>query len=240
MSFLSSIRRWQHAEGGFSAAAILILALPLLLGAFGYGFDSLRLSYLKTYLQGRADLAVQTAVTNVYTCGDDANSGPCYARQTGEPVPAKGTVLLGRAAQTGCTYDREAWQTATPNCGVGLNYSYTENTAAKRSPKILMCTAAQVLAGTTTATPTGVNCAGGAKVIGNAISTTGNWCGNVTGAGVTAITRPAYGVSFQVNEKISYVFLSLIGKPMQAFGTLGPVSHTLFIRSEAFVRASNC
>lgn len=238
---MSAIRAWQQAERGFSAAAILLLAMPLLLGAFGYGFDSIRLSYIKTYLQGRADLAVQTAVTNVYTCGDDANAGPCYARQVGEPVPSKGTVLLGRAAQPGCTYDRDGWRSSTPNCGVGLDYSYTQNTAAKRSPKILMCTATQVLAGTTTATPTGVNCAGGSAVIGNAIdAATGNFCGNVTGAGVTSLTRPAYGVSFQTNEKVAYVFLSLIGKPMQAFGTLGPVSHTLFIRSEAFVRASNC
>jgi hypothetical protein len=65
----SRIQSWRSAERGFSSAAIFILALPLLVGAMGYGFDNSRFLYVKTYLQGRADLATQAALSNVGMSG---------------------------------------------------------------------------------------------------------------------------------------------------------------------------
>lgn len=61
------LRRLFRSDRGFSTAAVFILALPLLVGAFGLGVDTVRLVYIQNYLQGRADLATQSAVTTSYT-----------------------------------------------------------------------------------------------------------------------------------------------------------------------------
>lgn len=66
----TKFRTWRLAEKGVSTAALLILSLPLMLGAFGFGFDALRLSYAKRYAQGRLDLATQSAAAVTYTAPD--------------------------------------------------------------------------------------------------------------------------------------------------------------------------
>ena len=62
---------WFKSEKGFSTAAIFILGVPLLVGAFGLAFDSVRLVYIQQYIQGRADLATQAAVNVAYTNATD-------------------------------------------------------------------------------------------------------------------------------------------------------------------------
>jgi hypothetical protein len=51
-------------------AALFILALPLMIGAFGFGFDAMRLAYAKRLAQGRLDLATQSAAAVTYTTAD--------------------------------------------------------------------------------------------------------------------------------------------------------------------------
>jgi hypothetical protein len=65
---LRSFRHWRLAERGFATAAMFIMSLPLIVGAFGFGFDYARAVYIKAYIQNRATMAVQTAVaTNAIT-----------------------------------------------------------------------------------------------------------------------------------------------------------------------------
>lgn len=62
----SLFRSWRSAERGFSMAAITIIAMPLLVTAFGLGFESVRLVYIKGWMQGHADLATAAAVSIAY------------------------------------------------------------------------------------------------------------------------------------------------------------------------------
>lgn len=64
---VARLRKWKLAERGFASTALIIIAIPLILGAFGYGFDTLRLVYAKRYLQGRLDLATQAGASIAYT-----------------------------------------------------------------------------------------------------------------------------------------------------------------------------
>lgn len=61
---LSKFSSWRSKERGTATITIFILALPLIVGSFGFGFDEVRALYFKTYLQNRADLAVQNAVAS--------------------------------------------------------------------------------------------------------------------------------------------------------------------------------
>lgn len=63
MTVLSRLRSWWQAERGFSTAGLFIIALPILVGAFGYGFDSARAVFVKEHVQGRADMATATAAS---------------------------------------------------------------------------------------------------------------------------------------------------------------------------------
>lgn len=59
-------RTWRNAERGFGMAALTIIAMPLLVAAFGLGFESVRLVYIKDWIQGNADLATGAAVSMAY------------------------------------------------------------------------------------------------------------------------------------------------------------------------------
>lgn len=64
---MNKFREWRWAERGASSAALVILSLPLIIGVFGFGFDTLRLNYIQRYAQGRVDLATQAAAATTYT-----------------------------------------------------------------------------------------------------------------------------------------------------------------------------
>lgn len=64
---IQKIKNWFKKEQGFSTAAVFILSIPLLVGSFGLGLDSVRLIYVQEYLQGRADIATAAAVNTAYT-----------------------------------------------------------------------------------------------------------------------------------------------------------------------------
>lgn len=58
---------WWSKERGFASTALIILSIPMILGAFGYGFDAMRLYYAKRYLQGRLDIATQSGAAITFT-----------------------------------------------------------------------------------------------------------------------------------------------------------------------------
>jgi uncharacterized membrane protein len=66
-------KAWRLGERGLSSAAIFILALPLLCGAMGYSIDMTRVIFVKKYVQDRADLAVQGAISEVDVTGGTIN-----------------------------------------------------------------------------------------------------------------------------------------------------------------------
>lgn len=69
---MNKLREWRWAERGASSAALIILSMPLMIGAFGFGFDVLRFNYVQRYAQGRVDLATQAAAATTYTDVDGA------------------------------------------------------------------------------------------------------------------------------------------------------------------------
>jgi hypothetical protein len=50
-------------------AAMFILSVPMLVAAFGLSMDTARVSYVKDFLDNRANLAVSAAVATAYTSG---------------------------------------------------------------------------------------------------------------------------------------------------------------------------
>lgn len=63
---IKSLTNWRKQEKGMSSVALFILALPLLIVAFGYGFDSLRLVFIKESIQDKVTLAAQSGVAVNY------------------------------------------------------------------------------------------------------------------------------------------------------------------------------
>lgn len=193
---LARMRSWRRGERGISTAAIFIVGLPLIVGAFGYGVDSLRLQYTKEIVRSRLDLAAQMAAATTYT-------------------DATGQVILGAPGAGNELY----WKT------VGYQI-YRNNTARLRgtpgSPAMLQCDGGIVApVGTTTLVAVNPNdpsvlCAGQMNQIGSPQS---NWClapGTYTGP-LGESTRPVYGVRYAVTETMPTVFLRLLGVQQLTF-----------------------
>lgn len=185
---LARIRAWRRGEQGISTAAIFILAMPLIVGAFGYGVDALRLQYTKEIVRSRLDLATQMAAATTYT-------------------DATGQVILG--SPTDATY----WKTIGYNI---YEQNTARLRGAPGSPAMLQCPAIEVAPGATgtviTVDPTNTTrlCAGEMNQIGSPQT---NWClapGTYTGPMGEPI-RPVYGVRYAVTETMPTVFLRLLG-----------------------------
>lgn len=78
---------WRRQEFGFSIGVMFLLGMPVLIGGFGLAFDTARVVYVKSYLQGRADIAVQAAVGQAYSSGGKITLGD----------PSKGGALVSLA-----------------------------------------------------------------------------------------------------------------------------------------------
>lgn len=140
MRIRPSIAQWRDEERGMSSVALFILALPLLLLAFGYGFDSLRLVFIKESLQGRLNLAAQAGVSVTYT----------------QPTTTGDVVTLGSPGELdGNAARQRAWN------------SYRLNTEGMRSNgRILMCSQPAWNVEPTNGEP----CAGTVTVLGQPLS----------------------------------------------------------------------
>lgn len=69
------IMRWfrrllaSRNESGFATAALFMVMLPVAVSMIGFSFDFARIAYIKSDLQGNADLAVQAASNIGYSDG---------------------------------------------------------------------------------------------------------------------------------------------------------------------------
>lgn len=100
-SWVNTLRARFRDERGFSNALLMIVAMPVVLGALGFAFDTARLTYVAETLQSRAELAVQsatnmasTSVTGLVTFDTDAATAAqtIYCSNT---AAARGTMLAG-------------------------------------------------------------------------------------------------------------------------------------------------
>ena len=131
---------WRDEEQGMSSVAMFILALPLLIIAFGYGFDSLRLVFIKESLLDKLTLATQAGVSVNY-------------------VAANGLVTLGAPEDGG--------QLDAASSRIRAYDVYTLNTATMRSTgQILTCSTPQY---NVQPTPN-EKCAGMVTVIGSPLT----------------------------------------------------------------------
>lgn len=109
---MTRILRWLRSERGFASTALVILAMPLIIGAFAFGFDAVRLVWAERYLQGRLDLATQSGAATLYTNNrgalrlltdpNDPRSAPYVAKQqfiantvSARPTTSSSFSLLG-------------------------------------------------------------------------------------------------------------------------------------------------
>ena len=111
-----TLREWGRSERGMSVPALFILALPMLLAAFGWGFDSMRLQYMKQWLIVRAEAAVAAGTTENYT-------GPINSVDS--------TVIIGEENPDGTTDVWPAYDKAWEN--------YELNTENRRDEELLQC-----------------------------------------------------------------------------------------------------
>jgi hypothetical protein len=63
------LRQWWSAERGSSAVTITILAMPFIIAAFGFGFDSLRFTMVRSSVEGSATAAAVAAATATRSAG---------------------------------------------------------------------------------------------------------------------------------------------------------------------------
>jgi hypothetical protein len=64
---LNKAQAWRLYERGISSITIFILGFPMLILAFGFGIDLMRVGQAKRVAQGRLDVAVQSAASMTYT-----------------------------------------------------------------------------------------------------------------------------------------------------------------------------
>jgi hypothetical protein len=181
---MSKINQWRKAESGFTTVAIFILSLPLIIGLFGYGFDSARSVYFRNYIQGRADIAVAAGVAQT-------------------TVDASGNLVLSNNATSSAT--------AT---AVQYYLDNTRNMRTENGGGALTCqegylgqsgqsgTLSSIGGHPTSGSGDQAGCVGGATITNNSINS-----GNTCAAG----TKSAYGVHYTATEKISTTFLGILG-----------------------------
>lgn len=77
----SFFKKLRSNESGFTTAALFMVLMPLAVAMIGFSFDFARIAYIKSDLQGNADLAVQSASNIGYL--------------------DNGRIILGRPGNTG-------------------------------------------------------------------------------------------------------------------------------------------
>ncbi len=196
-------QRWWLDEKGMSSIVIFILGMPLIIVAFGYGFDSLRLIYVKDSLQGTLNRATQTGVSQTVS-------------YTGQRVDSDGNLknvaLIGLAGNTA----KGVPVTSNPITARDVAYRfYTWNTADFRSDnsKVLECTPAPGLPATVPAQKgsvgAGVNteiiCGGNIEYVGAPL-TASELCDDMSDP-----ASAKYGLRYTVTETVSAAFLRIAG-----------------------------
>ena len=171
-----------------SSVALFILALPLMVLSFSFGFEALRYVYVKDRMQDVLDGAAQTAIAQTISRNDDA---------TGEPV-----IFLNTTNNSTVNYTYGATEDAAKRF-------YKNNTESLRTAKIF-CSKLQSGLGCGN-TPVSANffvSEMGTVVdparLNNSFLFAGELCENFKDS-------KRYGVKFTVEEEISTAFLKIFG-----------------------------
>lgn len=199
----SRVKKWWGGERGMSSIVVFILGMPALLVAFGYGFDSLRLIYVKESLQGTLNRATQAGVAQTIS-------------YTGQRLDSDGNVvdvpmigLVGNASNHVPPTSNRNTKTAPQ---IAYQF-YAWNTEAMRTKKVLECSTAPGLPATEptkkSSVGAGMNtevvCGGKIEYVGKPL-TASELC--------TPLSDPLsarYGLRYTVTETVSAAFLRIVG-----------------------------
>lgn len=174
------LKLWWSTERGVSVSAIFILAMPLIIGVFGLGFDSLRVLHIKNIIQMRVDSATQAGAAINYTKN---TSGPAA------------TAVLELGAPGDPVSGDSALQAMYAN--------YDINTQDMRGTVLACDPAAPQTLNLTIVPPTSDPCATVGGIVGTPIKYN-DLCKNMS------INTNKYGVRLAVNEKIDTTFLNIL------------------------------
>lgn len=129
MRAVSAIRSWWTAERAYGTAGMFIIALPIIVGGFGFGFESARGTLFREFIQRRADLAVQTALaantttdpaTNKIIVDDIKAKADAYTNYTNNTAGKRAAGALS------CSAGAVSGQVALPKC-MGMATIYKLN-----------------------------------------------------------------------------------------------------------------
>jgi len=209
-------KKWKAAEKGLSSVVIFILGMPMILMAFGFGIDILRVGYAKSVAQSRLDVAVQAGAALSYTTDRGAV-------RLGVPVDghmASASIQRAQQIYTQNTRDFRGARGGTLGCnqagiasGIGRSPIRNNNT--------VLYTAA---------------CTGGAYPIyigpNDASAPAGQRIGPPPD--FNFCQRPAegkYGIRYDVVEQVPTIFMRMVG---------GPQFFNIQVTSEALLRQQYC
>lgn len=181
----SRMKVWKDKESGSSVSVVFILSLVLIVGVFGFGFDSLRAIHIQRMVQARLDSAAQAGVAVSWT--NPTNGLVTLGAPTDSTIGTDGASALSRAYST-----------------------YYKNTQDKRVPEgqVLKCPMSPTWsAGTNTGTlPTIDTCSQKTAIVGAPLSLS-ELCASGSGTGTKE-----YGVRIAVNEQVDNTFLRIIAQ----------------------------
>jgi Flp pilus assembly protein TadG len=185
-----------------SSLAVFILAMPALIAVFGYGFDTLRLVYVKESLQGTLNRATQAGVSQTVS-------------YTAERVDANGnTVEVSVIGLEGGLDGNFLIQTPGTESAAAVAYRfYKWNTEKMRENNILECATAPGLPPSATqvkgTTGNGYNdqvlCGGTITYDGKPLTS------NQLCAPLNESNSPKYGLRYTTTETVSAAFLRIVG-----------------------------
>lgn len=191
MSVYEKVKAWKGEEKGSPSTIAVILLMPLLVAAFGFGYDIVRLQYVTSWLNKKAMFAVEAGSANLFLVSRTNGLGQ--------------DVSLVRLR---------------PNATQVAANSYLTNTASYRRTSgvgaVLLCTRPSITPRAVLSEddynvslpPVGTpsNCTGSTYQLGRAPSPDEGslpFC--------TAIGNNSYGVGLTVNEQVQYSFLPIVG-----------------------------
>lgn len=233
MGLRAQCKKWRIAERGVSSIVIFILGMPMILMAFGFGIDIMRVGYAKRVMQSRLDVAVQAGASLSYTT-------------------ARGAVRLGVPAngQQAAASVLRAQQVYLDNT---RNFRGTGSAQNRARGALFYCTESDVSLGTgrnpfNTRNPANPNqdrelysnpqlpCRGGAYPIYTGPNDTAAPAGQRIGPppDFNFCQRPGsgkYGIKYEIVEQIPTIFLRMAG---------GPQFFDIHVSSEALLRQQYC
>lgn len=209
------LARWRLAEHGYVSLTMFILTVPLMLLAFGYGFESLRLVYLRNFLESRATMAASAGVAVNYASRNTEGQSKIFI---GQPEDTKSGEKALAAAYANYRLNTDSKRTsAILTCGAPGGERFTVEQLHPDETGAANPTSSAAVGGSgerrlqnklNQKKTEGVDCYFVSRIIGKPLDPD-ELCSSVaTSSGVT-LTRPEYGVVVGVNEQVAMTFFKI-------------------------------